>query len=74
MGGYRIGYAQGFTGANPTFVSQSQASGVEIHGSNNRVEVNQGQSNNDRSNSHGDGDGNGDGQLPRCKFLCVGIQ
>jgi hypothetical protein len=70
--GYRIGYTEGFRGANPTFVSQT--SGVNIDGNNNRIEVNQGQSNNDRFANNGDNDGNGNGQLPRCNVLCVGIQ
>src|SRR5262249_21341832 len=45
--GYRDGYNQGWNSnseMNSNTIGQSQSSGVDIHGNNNRVTVNQGQS------------------------------
>jgi hypothetical protein len=46
---------------NTNTIGQRQSSGVDIHGSNNKVTVNQGQTGSDSS---------GEAILPRCVVLC----
>jgi len=66
--GYRDGYIQSWnpnSKLNSITIGQSQSSGVDLHGNDNQVTVNQGQ-----NGQIGSDDGAGNGILPRCVILC----
>lgn len=53
---------------------QSQSANVNIHGSNNKVNINQGQNTGDLNGGGSDGHSHsGHGQNPKCVLLCVGV-
>jgi len=74
--GYFAGYGDEWNRSYNIYYSnsgtqQDQTSNVNIHGNNNRVTVNQGQSsdNPDNTNHHHD---SGGGNLPNCHAFCIG--
>jgi hypothetical protein len=74
---YCKGYSAGYSSNNTNNLEQSQASTVTIHGNNNDVNVEQGQSVNSGSGGGTDGGSDGGssyhGANPRCLLICAAV-
>jgi len=72
--GYQAGWGSSSHGdTTNTGTQQEQNSAVNVHGNNNDIRVNQGQSS-DSGNSFDDGHHHSDssGNLPNCHVICIG--